>query len=88
MTELYKMFAHDWEHLLDFSEDSLIEMYYGEVHGEPISPTNGYNVGKTYLSVNVAMWKEDIPKGLLFKKELYEDPKFPHWWLDSIFEEK
>jgi hypothetical protein len=31
------------------------------------------------------MWKEDIESGLLFKKELYEDEKFPHWWLDSIF---
>jgi hypothetical protein len=33
------------------------------------------------------MWKEDIEKGILFKKELYEDPKFPHWWLDSIFKD-
>jgi hypothetical protein len=31
------------------------------------------------------MWKEDIDKGLLTKKELYEDENFPQWWLDSIF---
>lgn len=35
--------------------------------------------------VNVAMWKEDIELGCLFQVELYDDPKFPHWWLDGVF---
>ncbi len=30
------------------------------------------------------MWREDLRRGLLFKYELYEDPNFPHWWLDSV----
>jgi hypothetical protein len=69
MAEIYKMFASEWENVLDFSDEQ----------------TNGYMHGKKWLNLNVTMWKEDIEKGLLFVHELYEDPKFPHWWLDRIF---
>jgi hypothetical protein len=63
----------------------MLEMYNFDTYGTPISPNNGYLLGKRWCSVNIAMWKEDIEKGYLFKKELYEDGKYPHWWLDSIF---
>jgi hypothetical protein len=84
MSELYKHFSNDWKEGLDYSEDSLREMYNGETHGDPVSPTNGYYVGKRWLNVTVKMWKEDIEKGLLFKQELYNDPNYPHSWLDSV----
>lgn len=59
-------------------------MYYGETHGDPVGPKNGFYQGKKWMGVTVKMWKEDIEKGLLFKKELYDDPNYPHWWLDKV----
>lgn len=85
MSEVYRIFSRHWEHVLDFSDDSLIELYNSESYGGYVSKKNGFGVGKTYLNVHVKMWKEDIEKGLLRKQELYEDELFPHWWLDSIF---
>ena len=85
MCEVYRVFSNDWKHLLDYSEEALVELFCSESFGGKTSPNNGYAVGKKYLSVHVEMWREDIRDGLLFKQELYEDEKFPHWWLDSIF---
>lgn len=85
MSELYRTFSKDWESFYNYSEESLVEMYRFESFGEPISEDNGFYIGKKWLNVTVTMWKEDIAQGLLFKSELYNDPKFPHWWLDSIF---
>lgn len=84
MAEVYKLFATDWSHMLDFSEDALWEMHQYESRGTPIASTNnGYEVGKKWLNVHVAMWRQDIRAGLLFKAELYAD-KFPHWWLNDV----
>jgi hypothetical protein len=85
MTEVYRIFSKDWEHMHDFSDDSLVELYNNESYGMPIDPKNGFALGKKWLNVNVAMWKEDIDLGLFRIQELYEDPKYPHWWLDQIF---
>jgi hypothetical protein len=85
MSEVYKIFSRHWEHMLDFSDDALIDMYTSESYGGIVSDKNGFSVGKTYLNVHVKMWKEDIEKGYLRRQELYEDELFPHWWLDSIF---
>jgi hypothetical protein len=85
MAELYKFFAKDWSNVLDFSDDALLQLYNHESYGSEISPENGFAHGKKWLNLNVAMWMEDIPKGLLFLDELYEDPNYPHWWLDSVF---
>lgn len=79
------MFANDWSHVLDFSDESLLELYNNESYGGPIKQTNGFMHGKKWLNLNVSMWKEDIERGNLFVWELYGDPKFPHWWLDRIF---
>lgn len=84
MAELYKHFAKDWEHCLDFSEESLLEMYHSETHGLPVRDDNGFYHGKKWLNLTVTMWKEDIKKGLLFKSELYHDGKYPEWWLDGV----
>ncbi len=86
MCDLYFLFSQDWKDVLDYSDQSKIELFNYESYGIPITnPKNGFLVGKKWLNVQVAMWKEDIPKGLFFKHELYNDPKYPHWWLDSIF---
>ena len=85
MAELYRMFANDWSHVLDFSDEAMVELYNHESYGQPIRQNNGFMHGKKWLNLNVTMWKEDIEKGLLFVPELYDDPKFPHWWLDNIF---
>lgn len=85
MSEVYRIFAKEWEHCLDFSDEMLIELFNGESYGTYVSPKNGFAHGKKWLSLNVSMWKEDIASGLLFKYELYDDGTFPHWWLDSVF---
>jgi len=85
MCEIYSLFSEDYRHCCDFSEPRMLELYYSESYGDPIDNTNGYFVGKKWLNVTVSMWKEDIQKGLLFKQELYNDPRLPHWWLDKIF---
>jgi hypothetical protein len=85
MTEIYRIFSKDWEAFHDFSDEAKIELFNHESYGLPISPKNGYALGKKWLNVQVSMWLEDIENGLLFKHELYSDPKYPEWWLDGIF---
>jgi hypothetical protein len=85
MSEVYRIFSKDWENLVDFSDEMLIELYNSESYGTRVSQSNGFLLGKKWLNVTVKMWLEDIALGTLFKKELYEDPKFPHWWLDGVF---
>jgi hypothetical protein len=80
---------------LNFSEKAKEEAYLFESSGignleEKIfsdDKSNGYLYGKRMMDITVKMWKEDIPKGLLFLYELYND-KFPHWWLNKIFNRK
>ena len=86
MSEVYLVFARDWKDCLDFSEDSLLELYtYESCGGQSPNQKNGFAHGKKWLNLHVEMWKEDIQKGLLQKSELYQDESFPHWWLDKIF---
>lgn len=85
MCEIYKIFSSDWAHILDYSEESILELFISESYGGKTSPKNGFAIGKKYLSVTVDMWRQDLLDGILFKYELYEDGRFPHWWLDSIF---
>jgi hypothetical protein len=87
MSQLYRVFANDWVHVLDFSDEALLSLYNHESYGTSLTPKNGFAVGKQYLNVHVTMWKEDIRAGILFKHELYEDPNFPHEWLNSILKD-
>jgi len=82
MCEIHKRFAQDWKDCLDFSDEAIIEAFNGESYGSPVSKFNGFYQGKKWAGVMVTMWKEDIEKGLLTRKELYDD--FPSWWLDKV----
>ena len=62
-------------------------MYNSESYGTRVSSNNGYLLGKKWMNVAVAQWKEDIADCQLFKFELYNDLKYPHWWLDNIFKD-
>ena len=84
MAELYRHFGKPWEHILDFSDEALIELYNHESYGTELSAKNGFATGKQFLNVQVTMWREDLNAGMLFKCELYSDPAYPHWWLDSV----
>lgn len=60
-------------------------MFLYESKGQPITnKNNGFYWGKKHMDVTINMWKEDLKKGLLFKKELYEDEVIPDWFLDKI----
>jgi hypothetical protein len=85
MIPVYRIFARDVESYLDFSDEMLFEQYDNECLGTRCSPNNGFNYGKRYMDVTLAMWREDIRLGTLFIHELYQDPSFPHWWLDRVF---
>jgi len=89
MCEVYRYFSRDYIQIADYSDESMLELFlsesYGDVH---CKPTNGFYIGKRWLNVTVAMWKEDMDNGTLFKKELYDDPNIPNWWLDKIFKQK
>lgn len=85
MCSVYEHFSLPWKHLCEYGSDAMLELYYSESYGDPVSPTNGYYLGKKQLNITVSMWKEDIARGLLFTKELYDDPNLPDWWLDKVF---
>ena len=60
-------------------------MFLYESNGIPLkNKENGYYWGKKHMDVTLEMWKTDLKTGLLFKHELYEDEKFPKWWLDKV----
>ena len=86
MSEIYRQFSKTWEHVLDFSDNALIEMFNYESSGSQITNPgkNGFYVGKQWMDVNIKMWREDIAQGFLLRKELYEDPAYPRWWLDKV----
>jgi hypothetical protein len=82
MGELYKKFCPS-EFGGDFSEEAALEMFLHESTGagKP-GPKNGYAQGKKWMNVTVEMWRKDIPAGLLYRCELYQD--FPREWVDSV----
>ena len=86
MVPLYLYFSRGFKESLnlDFSDDMLYELYESESFGGQCSPLNGYYTGKKWMSVTIAMWKEDLALGSLFPLELYRDPELPHWWLDRV----
>lgn len=77
---------------LDYSEKAALEMFLFESKGignlqlNLFNCKNGYANGKHWMDVTVAMWLKDIEIGILYIKELYDEPELQsfHWWLDRI----
>lgn len=86
MADLYKIFAEGFGTDLDFSDEAKLSLYNYESFGGTLTPKNGFAVGKQYLNVQVTMWREDLRSGILARFELYNDERFPHWWLDGVLD--
>lgn len=86
MTDIYKIFSKELSSPLSFSEDNLVEMFKYETYGikSESLKDNGFYVGKQYMDLHITTWREDLRKGLLLERELYEDGTFPSWWLDKV----
>jgi len=77
ISDAYKYYASDFN--ADFSEEARIAFYNFETFGQPTikynqqynGQYNGYAVGKHWLDVNLAMYREDIAIGNLTKHEIY-----------------
>lgn len=88
IAEVYKIFGQQWTGL-DWSDQAIIDAYNSDSYGKPTKAQllinrNGYFIGKQWAGVTVAMWLEDRQRGHLNVAELYNDPTFPHWWLDQV----
>lgn len=84
MALIYRRFAAEF-HGADFSEDAALAMYLHESRGAPLPDqrTNGYAVGKKWMDVTVAGWKEEIPQAGLLVSELQADG-YPDWFLAQV----
>lgn len=90
---IYRHFGGEGNNL-DYSEESLYEMFLYESRGignlrmglfNDKGKYNGYLVGKHWMDATVKMWMQDMKEGLLFLHELYDwYPKEMHWWLDKF----
>ena len=72
----------------DYSYEALERMYMFETFGKPRvkfnevqenGRYNAYSVGKHWMDVTIAMWREDLIKGDLIKFELLDDPEIPEF---------
>ena len=81
MADMYRMFAGDYPQA-DFSESAALAMYLHESTGAPMPDalSNGYALGKKWMDVTVAGWKEEIPQCGLLVSELQADG-VPDWFL-------
>jgi hypothetical protein len=85
MAEMYKRFASDYKNA-DFGEDAALAMYLHESTGAPLPDprTNGYALGKKWMDVTVAAWKEDIEQLGLLVSELQGEDGYPDWFLERV----
>lgn len=84
IAKLYKRFAIDFS-FADFSDEAALNMFIFESQGVSIPnvENNGFALGKKWMDVTIAAWKEDINKGLLFPFELLDDG-YPEWFLKKV----
>ena len=85
MALMYRRFARDYPHA-DYSEAAMLAMYRHESFGEPMPQAdrlNGYELGKKWMDVTVAAWKEDLPQLGLLVSELQADG-YPDWFLRKV----
>ena len=79
MADIYQRFAPPGT---DLSPAAAAAMYQHESFGEPLAnpSTNGFNIGKKWMDITIAMWREDIPARVLTVQELQDDG-YPDWFL-------
>lgn len=82
--DIYRVFGEGFTQDHTFTDQDLVDLFNNESYGTLLRPKNGFALGKKWMNVTIAMWNEDISSGILRKAELYEDGKFPHWWLDNV----
>lgn len=84
MADIYKRFAADYK-AADFAEPAALAMYLHESTGArlPDPRTNGYALGKKWMDVTVAGWREEIPQMGLLVSELQADG-YPDWFLERV----
>lgn len=90
IAEAYRFYASNID--ADFSEKALIEFFNYETFGKPVikynqtydGMYNGYAIGKHWLDVNLAMYREDILIGNLTKYELLQDNDIPELVKDIV----
>ena len=76
---------------MDFSDAAASEMFLFETTGIGdlkiclfnAGKLNGYVVGKHWMDVTLALWLEDLQRGVLFIDELYTEYPEWHWWLNK-----
>lgn len=88
IAESYLYFAKSYSDIYDDSVTSKENMYSFETFGKPRikynelqanGKYNAYAIGKHWMDVTIAMWKEDIINGNLKKFELLDDPEIPEF---------
>ncbi|MDE2103357.1 MAG: hypothetical protein KGL39_39315 [Patescibacteria group bacterium] len=85
MSEIYKRFAKEYPEA-DFSDEAAFAMYRHETFGYPMPKSekiNGFELGKKWMDVTVAGWKEEIPQLGLLVSELQTDG-YPDWFLERV----
>jgi hypothetical protein len=84
MADMYRRFAVDYP-AADWSEEAALAMYLHESTGAPMpdARSNGYALGKKWMDVTVAGWKEEIPQMGLLVSELQADG-YPDWFLERV----
>lgn len=85
MAEIYRRFAKDYPQA-DLSDEAAMAMYRHETFGDPMPETgklNGFELGKKWMDVTVAAWKEEIPQMGLLVSELQADG-YPDWFLERV----
>ncbi len=88
IAEAYRYFAKDFSGSADFSMNAQENMYSFETFGSPrikysepdsTGMYNGYAIGKHWMDVTLAMWREDIHNGYLTKFEIINDDEIPNF---------
>lgn len=88
IADCYLYFAKDFLQNSDTSHDALTDMYSFETFGKPRikysqlqnnGMFNGYAIGKHWMDVTLAMWKEDVANGHLIKNEILSDQEIPEF---------
>ncbi len=83
MAGLYLRFANDYPRA-DRGAEAAKAMFEHESKGtKKPGDDNAFMLGKKWMDVTVAAWREDIRDGLLSRAELEADG-YPNWFLNRV----